>query len=137
MDDFGNIDISFLTDYFEDITKSAEEAKDTVDNFHVSIDDVSEATKSANKDADWSTMQSAYKAAGELLKEGKTGTDDFQTVAQFFTDEPAKTRKRRRRTQVVTQLTFIKKRLRTHHRNKLIGGTALTKLSRWRTLSMI
>ena len=87
MDDFGNIDISFLTDYFEDITKSAEEAKDTVDNFHVSIDDVSEATKSANKDADWSTMQSAYKAAGELLKEGKTGTDDFQTVAQFFTDK--------------------------------------------------
>ena len=44
MDDFGNIDISYLTDYFEDITKSAEEAKDTVDNFHVSIDDVSEAT---------------------------------------------------------------------------------------------
>lgn len=87
MDDFGNIDISYLTDYFEDITKSAEEAKDTVDNFHVSIDDVSEATKSANKDADWSTMQSAYKAAGELLKEGKTGTDDFQTVAQFFTDK--------------------------------------------------
>lgn len=87
MEDFGNIDISYLTDYFEDITKSAEEAKDTVDNFHVSIDDVSEATKSANKDADWSTMQSAYKAAGELLKEGKTGTDDFQTVAQFFTDK--------------------------------------------------
>lgn len=90
MDDFGNIDISYLTDYFEDITKSAEEAKDTVDNFHVSIDDVSEAMKSANKDADWSTMQSAYKAAGELLKEGKTGTDDFQTVAQFFTDKNLK-----------------------------------------------
>ena len=87
MDDFGNIDKSYLVDYFEDITKSAEEAKDTVDNFHVSIDDVSEATKSANKDADWSTMQSAYKAAGELLKEGKTGTDDFQTVAQFFSDK--------------------------------------------------
>ena len=90
MDDFGNIDISYLTDYFEDITKSAEEAKDTVDNFHVSIDDVSEATKSANKDADWSTMQSAYKAAGELLKEGKTGTDDFQTVAQFFSSDNLK-----------------------------------------------
>lgn len=87
MDDFGNIDKSYLVDYFEDITKSAEEAKDTVDNFHVSIDDVSEATKSANKDADWSTMQSAYKAAGELLKEGKTGTDDFQTVAQFFSSD--------------------------------------------------
>lgn len=90
MEDFGNIDKSYLTDYFEDIVKSAEEAKEATDDFHVSIDDVSEATKSANKDADWSTMQSAYKAAGELLKEGKTGTDDFQTVAQFFTDKNLK-----------------------------------------------
>lgn len=87
MEDFGNIDKSYLTDYFEDIIKSAEEAKEATDDFHVSIEDVSEAMKSANKDADWSTMQSAYKAAGELLKEGKTGTDDFQTVAQFFTDK--------------------------------------------------
>lgn len=87
MEDFGNIDKSYLTDYFEDIIKSAEEAKEATDDFHVSIEDVSEAMKSANKDADWSTMQSAYKAAGELLKEGKTGTDDFQTVAQFFSSD--------------------------------------------------
>lgn len=87
MEDFGNIDKSYLTDYFEDIVKSAEDAKEATDDFHVSIEDISEATKSANKDADWSTMQSAYKAAGELLKEGKTGTDDFQTVAQFFSSD--------------------------------------------------
>ena len=87
MEDFGNIDKSYLTDYFEDIMKSAEDAKEATDDFHVSIEDISEATKSANKDADWSTMQSAYKAAGELLKEGKTGTDDFQTVAQFFSSD--------------------------------------------------
>jgi len=90
MEDFGNIDKSYLTDYFEDIIKSAEEAKEATDDFHVSIEDVSEATKSANKDADWTTMQSAYKSAGELLKQGKTGTDDFQTVAQFFTDKNLK-----------------------------------------------
>lgn len=38
----------------------------------------------------WSTIQSAYKSAKESLKEGKTGTDDFQTMAKFLNSNAVK-----------------------------------------------
>ena len=80
----GKDGLEYLNKYFADASKSAQEAKETIDDFRVSASDVEEATKSANRDKDWTTIQAAYKSAKELLAEGKTGVDDFQTVAQFF-----------------------------------------------------
>lgn len=77
-------DASYLTDYFNDLVKEVEDADDEVRNLGKTVSEVEEAGKTANADNDWSTIQTAYKKAGELLKEGKTGVDDFQTVAQFM-----------------------------------------------------
>lgn len=70
--------------YFEDIKKSAEDAKDSVADYSATVSDIETATQSENKDKDWSTVQSAYKSALELQKKGKTGTDDFQSVVSFL-----------------------------------------------------
>ena len=77
-------DASYLKDYFNDLVKEVEDADDEVQNLGKTVSEVEEAGKTANADNDWSTIQTAYKKAGELLKEGKTGVDDFQTVAQFM-----------------------------------------------------
>lgn len=77
-------DVGYLNDYFNDLTKSVEEATEATDNYHKSVEDIEAATKSENQDKDWSTVQGAYKTAKELLEQGKTGTDDFQTMAQFL-----------------------------------------------------
>jgi len=79
-----DVGLEYLNDYFTKISKQAEDASKAVDDFRVSVDDVEAATKSTNKDADWKTIQGAYKSAKELLNEGQIGTDDFQTVAQFM-----------------------------------------------------
>lgn len=87
-----DIDVSengFLT-YFEDVKRQAEEAKQAAEDYSASVSDVESATESANQDKDWSTIQSAYKAAKESLKEGKTGTDDFQTMAKFLNSNAVK-----------------------------------------------
>lgn len=87
-----DIDVSkngFLT-YFEDIKRQAEEAKQAAEDYSASVSDVESATESANQDKDWSTIQSAYKSAKESLKEGKTGTDDFQTMAKFLNSNAVK-----------------------------------------------
>lgn len=76
--------------YFEDIKKSAEEANDSVADYSATVSDIETATQSENKDKDWSTAQSAYKSAKELLKEGKTGDDDFQSVASFLNPKRVK-----------------------------------------------
>lgn len=70
--------------YFEDIKKSAEDAKDSVADYSATVSDIETATQSENKDKDWSTVQSAYKSALELQEKGKTGTDDFQSVVSFL-----------------------------------------------------
>lgn len=79
----------FLT-YFEDVKRQAEEAKQAAEDYSASVSDVESATESANQDKDWSTIQSAYKSAKESLKEGKTGTDDFQTMAKFLNSNAVK-----------------------------------------------
>ena len=87
-----DIDVSengFLT-YFEDVKRQAEEAKQAAEDYSASVSDVESATESANQDKDWSTIQSAYKSAKESLKEGKTGTDDFQTMAKFLNSNAVK-----------------------------------------------
>lgn len=87
-----DIDVSksgFLT-YFEDVKRQAEEAKQAAEDYSASVSDVESATESANQDKDWSTIQSAYKSAKESLNEGKTGTDDFQTMAKFLNSNAVK-----------------------------------------------
>lgn len=76
--------LKYLSQYFADATKSAKEAKQAIKSFAVDADAVAAATKTENSDADWTTIQSAYKSAKELLTSGKTGVDDFQAMAQFF-----------------------------------------------------
>ena len=77
-------DASYLTDYFADLAKQVEQADEEVRDFGKTVSEVEEATKSENSDSDWSTIQAAYKKAGEYYNEGKTGIDDFKAVAQFL-----------------------------------------------------
>lgn len=76
--------------YFKDLTTAADDAKKSVQDYATSVTDVKTATDSVNQDSDWSTIQSAYKSAKELLTEGKTGTDDFQSVASFLNPKKVK-----------------------------------------------
>ena len=84
LDDLGIDNISQLSDYFREVTNSADDATNSVESYMSSVSEVTKATKSANEDADWSTIVSAYKSAKELQKEGKTGTDDFQEMVKFL-----------------------------------------------------
>lgn len=84
LDDLGIDSISQLSDYLQDASKSAQDAKKSIQDYSASASDVKAAGESADQDSDWSTIQGAYKTAKQLLKEGKTGTDDFQSVASFL-----------------------------------------------------
>ena len=84
LDDLGIDNISQLSDYFREVTNSADDATNSVESYMSSVAEVTKATESANEDADWSTIVSAYKSAKELQKEGKTGTDDFQEMVKFL-----------------------------------------------------
>lgn len=90
LDDLGIDNISQLSDYFKEVTSATEEAKQSVLDYSSSVSDVTKAGDSANQDSNWSSIQSAYKSAKELLKEGKTGTDDFQSVASFLNPKRVK-----------------------------------------------
>lgn len=82
--DLGIDNIRQLQDYLNSISGAAEKASDSTGNFRKSVKDIETAAETPNQDQDWNTVQSAYKTAKEMLKEGKTGTDDFQTMAQFL-----------------------------------------------------
>lgn len=88
LDDIGIGNIGFLYDYLKDIKEAAKEATDSVQDYSTSVSDIEAASESADQDKNWSTISEAYKEAKELLKEGKTGTDNFQTMASFL--NPAK-----------------------------------------------
>lgn len=90
LDNLGIDNISQLSDYFKDVASAIEEAKQSVLDYSSSVSDVTKAGDSANQDSNWSSIQSAYKSAKELLKEGKTGTDDFQSVASFLNPKKVK-----------------------------------------------
>lgn len=70
--------------YFDGIIKSAEEAKDAINSIDGSVDGVKAAFESENKDANWNSMADYLKQAEELFKNGKVGTDDFKSAAQFM-----------------------------------------------------
>ena len=84
LSDIGIDDISTLEDYLWGATDAADNASNSVSNFVKRVSDIEDASESVNQDKSWSTVQEAYETAKEMLKQGKTGTDDFQTMAQFL-----------------------------------------------------
>ena len=71
--------------YFDELAESAEQAQDAINSVDGSVEGVTAAFESANQDADWKTMSGYLSQAKELYKQGKVGTDDFQTATQFMT----------------------------------------------------
>lgn len=71
-------------DYFRGLVDSAEQAKEAVKSIDGSVDGVKSAFESENQDTNWKSMADALKQAGNLYKEGKIGTDDFQSAVQFI-----------------------------------------------------
>ena len=90
LEDIGVSNIEDLVSYFNDITEATKRATNSVQDYAASVSDVENATSSENQDKNWSTISEAYKSAKELLKEGKTGTDDFQSVASFLNPKKVK-----------------------------------------------
>lgn len=90
LSDLGIDNIKYLASYLQESAESASDAAKSVQDYATSVSDVKTATDSANQDSDWSTIQSAYKSAKDLLTEGKTGTDDFQSMASFLNPEKVK-----------------------------------------------
>lgn len=74
-------------DYFRGLLDSAQEAEDAIKTIDGSVDGVKAAFESENQDANWKSMADLLKQAGELYKEGKVGTDDFQSAIQFIAPE--------------------------------------------------
>ena len=83
LDDIGVDKSSFLR-YFQDIERQSKETSTALKDYSATASDVEKAGESANQDKNWSTISSSYKTAKELLEEGKTGVDDFQSVASFL-----------------------------------------------------
>ena len=90
LDDIGVDNIENLNSYFKKTKESTEEAKKSVRDYAASIEDLEVAGETENKDSDWTIASEKYKEAKELLKEGKTGTDDFQSMARFLNPELVK-----------------------------------------------
>ena len=91
MSDIGDTgNLSDVVQYFNDMASSADNATKAVSDYSATVADVTKAGETANKDNDWSSISSAYKTAKELLSEGKTGVDDFQSVASFLNPKKIK-----------------------------------------------
>lgn len=84
------LDAQALNEYFRGMRNSAENAKDSVQDYAATISDIETAKASEDQDKNWSTISESYKEAKELLKEGKTGTDNFQMMASFLNPEKVK-----------------------------------------------
>lgn len=84
--DLASLDISEngFTRYFQDIVNSAQEAEEAINSIDGSVEGVQAAFESANQDADWNTMSDLLSQAEELYQNGKVGTDDFKSAAQFM-----------------------------------------------------
>lgn len=90
LDTLGIDNVSQLESYFKKVASAASDAAKTVKDYSTTVGDIEESTSSANQDNDWSVIQSAYKSAKELIKEGKTGTDDVQSMAKFLNPKKVK-----------------------------------------------
>lgn len=90
LEDLGIENVSQLASYFKKTAEATNEANKSVQDYAATVEDVTGAKESANKDQSWTTISEAYKTAKQLLAEGKTGVDDFQTVASFLNPQAVK-----------------------------------------------
>lgn len=74
-------------DYFRGLVDSAQDAEEAVKSIDGSVDGVKAAFESENQDTNWKSMSDFLKQAGDLYKESKIGTDDFQSAVQFIAPE--------------------------------------------------
>ena len=74
--------------YFQDVKSSAEEAAEAINSVDGSFEGVQAAFESENQGAEWDAMATNIESALEILKEGRVGTDDFQTVAAWLSPTP-------------------------------------------------
>lgn len=84
LDDLGVSDEDAFNRYFDGLIESAKEAEKAINSVDGSVEGVTAAFESANKDADWNSMADYLSKAQELYESGKVGTDDFKTAAQFM-----------------------------------------------------
>lgn len=78
-----NVDLGILTEYFNELASSAEKSQEAIEGVDGTLEGVEKAFESANKGAGYDKMADYIEQANELYKNGKIGTDDFQTVAQW------------------------------------------------------
>lgn len=77
----GTDNLDDVVRYFNDMATAATEASTAIDG---SFEDVQAAFESENQGAEWDAMASNIESALELYKEGRVGTDDFQSVAAWL-----------------------------------------------------
>lgn len=84
LDDLNVDSMDSLVTYLTDVTESASEAKKSVQEYAASVSDVEEAFETDNQDSDWSSMSEKWQTILEDHEEGKTGTDDYQKMAEYL-----------------------------------------------------
>ena len=82
LDDIGVSQDSFIK-YFQDVAKSAEQAKEKASAVGTTLSDVDAAFKSENQDANWTKFADYATQARDLAKQGKWGTDDLQKSIEW------------------------------------------------------
>lgn len=92
LDDLNVDNVDDLVEYFNKLAIASEQAQNSLDEYRSSLSDVEAAQSSANQDADWSSFQSALANAKELRNQGKTGTDDFETVVEHMLSQGGRER---------------------------------------------
>jgi len=82
LDDIGVSQDSFIK-YFQDVAKSAEQAKEKTSAVGTTLSDVDAAFESENQDANWTKFADYATQARDLAKQGKWGTDDLQKSIEW------------------------------------------------------
>lgn len=82
LDDIGVSQDNFIK-YFQDVAKSAEQAKEKTSSLGTTLSDVDKAFESENKDANWKKFADYATQARDLAKQGKWGTDDLQKSIEW------------------------------------------------------
>ena len=90
LSDLGIDNINTLASYFTQTAEEAEKANKTVQDYAATVSDVSSALEKENEDKDWASMSAASKTIMDLIKEGKTGTDEVEMFARFINPERVK-----------------------------------------------
>lgn len=73
-----------LRNYFEGLAQSAAEAEKAIQSVDGTFKGVETAFESKNAGENWNKMTDYLEQAQELYKNGKIGTDDFQTATQWL-----------------------------------------------------